>query len=132
MTNYAKATLLKHKIEFKRLSSGYISVGVDGTLIANEPTASRAIFEATEHVRVIENLSMRPNLPEDAWVAVEQLGVVEAAAHTRRQIAALQDEAGVAGDLAMVAICASALDGDPVALAEVERCLGDAAAMRDD
>ena len=54
-----------------------------------------------------------------------------AAEPTRQQIAALQDEAGMAGDDAMVSICAAALDGDPVALAEVARCLREAAAQRD-
>jgi hypothetical protein len=51
---------------------------------------------------------------------------------TREQVAALQDEAGTAGDDAMVSICAAALDGEPVALAEVARCLREAAAQRDE
>jgi hypothetical protein len=51
---------------------------------------------------------------------------------TRKQIAALQDEAAAAGDDAMVAICAAALDGDPVALAAVAQCISDAAARRDE
>jgi len=50
---------------------------------------------------------------------------------TRKQIAALQDEAAAAGDDAMVAICAAALDGDPVALEEAAQCISDAAAQRD-
>jgi hypothetical protein len=51
---------------------------------------------------------------------------------TRKQIAALQDEAGAVGDDAMVAICAAALDGDPVALAAAAQCIRDAAAQRDE
>jgi len=51
---------------------------------------------------------------------------------TRKQIAALQDEAAAAGDDAMVAICAAALDGDPVALAAAAQCIRDAAAQRDE
>jgi hypothetical protein len=51
---------------------------------------------------------------------------------TRTQIAALQDEAAAAGDDAMVAICAAALDGDPVALAAAAQCIRDAAAQRDE
>jgi hypothetical protein len=50
---------------------------------------------------------------------------------TRKQIAALQDEAAAAGDDAMVTICAAALDGDPVALAAAAQCISDAAAQRD-
>ena len=50
---------------------------------------------------------------------------------SRDQIAALQDEAVAAGDDAMAAICAAALDGDPVAAAEATRCLREAAAQRD-
>lgn len=63
MKTYQKFKVLGHKVEFKTLSSGVISVGVDGTLIANEPTLQRAIFSATEHVRVIEHLRARPTLP---------------------------------------------------------------------
>lgn len=64
--------------------------------------------------------------------AKNEVEAEEAAAEpTRQQIAALQDEAGTAGDDAMVSICAAALDGDPVALAEVARCLREAAAQRD-
>jgi hypothetical protein len=51
---------------------------------------------------------------------------------SRQQIAAMQDEAAAAGDDAMAAICAAALDGDPVAAAEVARCLRQAAAQRDE
>jgi hypothetical protein len=51
---------------------------------------------------------------------------------SRKQIAALQDEAAAAGDDAMVAICAAALDGDPVALAAAAQCIRDAAAQRDE
>jgi len=51
---------------------------------------------------------------------------------TREQIAALQGEAAAAGDDAMMAICAAALDGDPVALAAAAQCISDAAAQRDE
>jgi hypothetical protein len=50
---------------------------------------------------------------------------------TREQVSALQDEAVAAGDYAMAAICAAALEGDPTAEAEVARVLRDAAAQRD-
>lgn len=51
---------------------------------------------------------------------------------SRHQIAAMQDDAVAAGDDAMAAICTAALDGDPVAAAEVARCLREAAAQCDD
>jgi hypothetical protein len=59
-------------------------------------------------------------------------GYAEPPSASRDQIAAMQDEAVAAGDDAMAAICAAALDGDPVADAEVARCLREAAAQRDD
>jgi hypothetical protein len=59
-------------------------------------------------------------------------GYAEPPEASREQIAALQDEAVAAGDDAMAVICAAALDGDPVAAAEVARCLREAAAQRDD
>lgn len=62
MKTYQKFKVLGHKVEFKTLPSGYISVGVDGTLIANEPTLRRAVFAATERVRVMEFLRDRPVL----------------------------------------------------------------------
>jgi hypothetical protein len=77
MTNYVKCQLLNRTVEFKSLSSGYISVGVDGTLVGNYPTVNRAMFEAAEHVRVLENQSMRPNLSEATWAAVEALAWVQ-------------------------------------------------------
>jgi hypothetical protein len=58
--------------------------------------------------------------------------VIAAAEPTRHQIASLQDEAAAAGDDAMQAICSAALDGDPVAVAEVARCLREAAAQSDE
>ena len=48
---------------------------------------------------------------------------------TRKQIAAMQTEAGTAGDHAMVDICERALDGCPIALAAVAKAIDDAAAM---
>ena len=49
-----------------------------------------------------------------------------------RQIAALQSEAGAAGDLAMVAICEAALAGDEAASAECARVIADAQAQAQD
>jgi len=51
---------------------------------------------------------------------------------TREQIVALQDDAAAAGDDAMVAICRDALNGATMALAEVARCLREAAAQHDE
>jgi len=48
---------------------------------------------------------------------------------TRAQIAALRSEAGVAGDLAQVAICDRALAGDAEARRECARVIADAAAQ---
>lgn len=45
---------------------------------------------------------------------------------TNDQIAALSDEAGIAGDLAMVEICRAALDGDDAARAKCERVIRNA------
>jgi|688.fasta_scaffold75205_4 hypothetical protein len=59
-------------------------------------------------------------------------GYAEPPEASRQQIAAMQDDAAAAGDDAMAVICAAALDGDPVAAAEVARCLREAAAQRDD
>ncbi len=73
MKNYHKCQLLGRTVEFKSLSSGYISVGVDGTLVGNYPTVNHAMFEAAEHVRVMEKQSMRPKLSEATWAAVEAL-----------------------------------------------------------
>ena len=50
---------------------------------------------------------------------------------TRKQIAAIQTEAGRAGDHVMVDICERALDGCPIALAAVAKAIDDAAAMID-
>lgn len=51
---------------------------------------------------------------------------------TSEQITTLRDEAAQHGDGAMATICTAALDGDHAALAEVARCLREAAAQRDD
>jgi len=51
---------------------------------------------------------------------------------TRKQIEALQTEAGSAADNAMVDICERALDGCPIALEAVRKAIDDAAAMDDD
>ena len=72
---------------------------------------------------------------DDPNTELEEAHVVSAEAPeppTRKQIAALQDEAAAAGDDAMVAICAAALEGDPVALAAAAQCIIDAAARRDE
>jgi hypothetical protein len=72
-------------------------------------------------------------LDEMAEVVIENRWHMEADSEpTREQIAALQDEAAAAGDDAMVATCAAALDGEPVALAAAAQCISDAAAQRDE
>lgn len=50
---------------------------------------------------------------------------------TRKQIEAMQAEAGSAGDYAMVDICERALDGCPIALEAVAKAIDDVAAMID-
>lgn len=74
MTDYIKCSVLNRSVEFKKLESGYISVGVDGTLIGNYPTARQAILEAADHVRLIEREKRRPTIPEAVWQAVEAFG----------------------------------------------------------
>ena len=49
---------------------------------------------------------------------------------TKKQVSALQDEAIAAGDYKMAEICAAAMEGDPVAMEAVAKCLRDAAAQR--
>ena len=48
-----------------------------------------------------------------------------------KQIEALRSEAGIAGDLAQVAICDRALDGDESALAECQGVIANAVSMAD-
>lgn len=48
---------------------------------------------------------------------------------TTHEIEAMRDEAGAAGDMAMVAICDRALSGDEKAIVICERVASDAAAM---
>lgn len=73
MSAYAKCEVLNHTVEFKMIpTSGNISVGVDGLLVGNYPSVTRAMFEAAEQVRVLENLRTRPSIPEEAWEAVEE------------------------------------------------------------
>ena len=50
---------------------------------------------------------------------------------TITQISTLRDEAGSAGDTAMVRICDAAFTGDRDAVAECARCIADAEAMDD-
>ncbi len=74
---YTKCNVLNHTVEFKLIpTSGYISVGVDGQLIGNHQTVRLAMFEAAEHVRVIENQHMRPSIPEETWRSVEQWATI--------------------------------------------------------
>lgn len=78
MSAYAKCRILNHTVEFKRIpTSGQISVGVDGRLVGNFPTAKRAMFEAAENLRMIENLAVRPTMPEDVWQDVEEFAPPE-------------------------------------------------------
>jgi len=70
---YTKCSVLNLAVEFKLVpTSGYISVVVDGIRIGNYPTVRLAMFEAAEYVRIIENQSIRPSIPEETWAAVEQ------------------------------------------------------------
>lgn len=61
---YTQCTILKHLVEFKLIpTSRYISVGVDGRLVANCESDAAAIVAALEHVRVVEGRLDRPMLP---------------------------------------------------------------------
>lgn len=51
---------------------------------------------------------------------------------TEQQISNLRDEAGQAGDLAQVALCDRALDGDDAAIAECARAISEAQAQAQD
>jgi len=74
---YAKCSVLNHTVEFKLIpTSGYISVGVDGQLIGNHQTVRLAMFDAAEHVRLLENEHTRPSIPEETWRAVEQWATI--------------------------------------------------------
>lgn len=73
MTQYTSCKVLNHTVEFKMTpTSGYISVGVDGRLVGNYPTVREALFEAAEHVRMVEHARVRPTIPEETWLAVEE------------------------------------------------------------
>lgn len=80
--NYTKCTVLDHSVEFRLLSSGYYSVGVDGILVGNFKTPRQAALEAAEHVRLLEHSNRRPSIPEETWEAVERfsLDTISAAA----------------------------------------------------
>ena len=79
MTQYTSCNVLNHTVEFKMIpTSGYISVGCDGRLVGNYQTVREAMFAAAEHVRVMENKSMRPNIPEETWLAVEGFAAASA------------------------------------------------------
>lgn len=103
MSEYAKFRILNHTVEFKRIpTSGQISVGIDGRLVGNFPTARRAIFEAAENVRMIENLSVRPTMPEEVWQSVEEFAPpepleieVSTCNETIRQRSGLEDVSGL-------------------------------------
>jgi len=51
---------------------------------------------------------------------------------TADQVAALRDEAAIAGDAEMARLCDAALDGDDLAAADVVQAIDDACAMADD
>jgi hypothetical protein len=79
MTQYTSCKVLNHTVEFKMIpTSGYISVGCDGRLVGNYQTVREAMFAAGEHVRVMENQSMRPNIPEETWLAAEGFAAASA------------------------------------------------------
>jgi len=70
---YAQCKIVDHAVEFKRLSSGYISVGVDGTLVGNYASDAEAIVAALEHVRVVEHMLERPLLPNSVRKTLREM-----------------------------------------------------------
>ena len=106
---------------------GYVHLTAAGWLAApmdtaGEPMTAEQAEALTEQARAA---TREAKAAVAAWRA-------ESSDPSRKQIAPLQDEAVAHGDDAMASICAAALDGDPVAVAEVARCLSDAAAQRDE
>jgi len=75
---YTQCTILKHSVEFKLLSSGYISVGVDGWLVGNYENDSEAIVAALEHIRVAEGMTKRPLLSGRARAELREMTTVDA------------------------------------------------------
>jgi hypothetical protein len=78
MKTYSRCTVQGHAVEFKRNpGSGYISAGVNGTLVGCYATAARAISEAMETIRMIEGGLAAPKIPARTRRAVEALAAAE-------------------------------------------------------
>jgi hypothetical protein len=75
---YTQCTILKHLVEFKLLSSGYISVGFDGWLVGNYENDAAAIVAALEQVRLFEGLTRRPMLPGRVRAELREMMTVDA------------------------------------------------------
>lgn len=75
---YTQCKILNHTVEFKLLSSGYISVGVDGWLVGNYESDSAAIVAALEHVRLADGMTKRPLLPGRVRAAMREMATVDA------------------------------------------------------
>lgn len=76
--DYTQCKIMNHTVEFKLLSSGYISVGVDGWLVGNYESDSAAIVAALEHVRLADGMTKRPLLPNRVRAALRQMTAVDA------------------------------------------------------
>ena len=74
--SYAQCKIVDHAVEFKRLSSGYISVGVDGSLVGNYANDAEAIVAALEHVRIVEHMLERPLLPNSVRKTLREMATV--------------------------------------------------------
>ncbi len=61
--DYTQGEIMEHTVEFKLLSSGNVSVGIDGWLVGNYESDSAAIVAALEHIRLANGLMSRPMLP---------------------------------------------------------------------
>jgi len=69
---YAKCKMMGRTVEFKLLpTSKHILVGVSGRLVGSYETPRLALFEAAEHVRLVEHSGVRPSVPQRTIEAVE-------------------------------------------------------------
>jgi len=104
------------KMDFKKIKDAINS-------LSRDDQRTRLTTKVGDNPANVENVL---TLIEDLCAVIRQQ---EELAVTRKQIAALQSEADAANDDAMVDICESAIDGDPIALRAVADAISQAAAM---
>lgn len=90
------------------------------------PTRPFPVRVAEDRITAYQEAAARAGMGLREWV--ETTLDKEATMVTDEQIEALRSEAGVAGDLAQVAVCDRALDGDEAARRECQRVIDEARA----